>query len=115
MKTHQFKLSRKGIDVGLVVWSYETDKRGRPVSGSGRLSGDKDAVSVLDKTVRQAVTQEWRNVAPPPCGGVVSDPLAFMPEMLSVLIQAEFDIPPVLLPFWKALRGMDDPPEGLVY
>lgn len=112
---YKFILVKDGKDLGKIVWTLENDEAGYTVGG--RLDGDAAAVAALNEACAKAVAEKWKCATPTPDlrQEIIESPVDTWYEMLYVLEQAGFDTPAELLPLWEALRGMDDPPEGLVY
>ena len=112
---YKFKLVQDGKDLGQIVWTLESDEAGYTVGGS--LDGDAPALAALNRACNLAVAEKRKCATPTPDlrKETIESPVDTWYEMLYVLEQAGFDTPAELLPLWEALRGMDDPPEGLVY
>ena len=111
----KFRLVKDGKDLGGIVWVLENDEAGYTVGGS--FDGDAAAVAALNGACAKAVAEKWKCATPTPdlWEKIIESPADTWYEMLAVLEQAGFDTPAELLPFWEALRGTDDPPEGGVY
>ncbi|WP_369586601.1 hypothetical protein [Kingella oralis] len=108
-KTLTFPLSQNQQPIGIIHWQREFMRvRGLdlPVSGSGKITGDKRAVSMLQTLVQTAVQEQWLDTAPYPTGGYpIIDPLSSDVGMVSILERAGFDMPNELHFIVEAMRG----------
>lgn len=113
--TFDFILSRAGQTIGHITWFCGGD------DGNGTLKGDHQAVSELQQAVKTGIRQAWRGAFPPPRRVIVQDPVNYISQMVTVIEQAGFDMPDILLPYTAAeqrkqrMQAEEPPPaDGVV-
>ena len=88
-----FDLSKSGQNFGQINWQRE--KKGLFwVEKSGRITGAEQAVSVLSNAIKIAIQEKMLTHSPRPT--MISDPLTYLPELVTVLQNFGFDVPDVL-------------------
>lgn len=107
-----FTLSKNGENIGQIEWTYHTGRL-FPIGKSGKIRGDEMAVATLNKTIEQSKKEGWEYIAPDADGFPLSDPLSNDSGMLSLLILGDFDIPPELMPHYRAMLGEYDDDDAL--
>lgn len=107
-----FILSRANQPIGQIVWLCGGD------DGNGSITGDQQAIFVLQQSINMAIQQAWRGNFPLPRRVVVQNPLNYISEMVTVIEQGGFDMPDVLLPYTAAEQkrkrqlNFEQPPSG---
>lgn len=103
----QFTLSKNGQTIGKVEWTYNIGRL-FSIKKSGQISGDEMAIMALNQTIEQAKQENWECIAPDFNHIRLSDPLSNDVGMLSLLVLGGFDIPPELMPHYRAMLGEYD-------
>ena len=93
MSTYKFILTADKKPVGNIEWYCGGD------DGGGNLSGDTQAVKLLEQAALRGAAEGWEGKYPPPTRVWVAEPLNYIWEMITVLEHAGFDVPSVLVPF----------------
>lgn len=93
----EFSLSKQGKHVGMIHWTFETDKK------IGKLQGNQQALDLLQATIQKAIFEKWE-IRYAQIHIQVSDPINHLPEMIAVLQQGGFDMPDVLYPHTPEAR-----------
>jgi ABC transporter, substrate-binding protein, aliphatic sulfonates len=106
-----FVLSKNGKPIGNIVWTQHIAEKPRLHIEKGELSGDAEAVSMLEAAMKKAVSDQIiDNVSPMPGGGdTVTHPLLYDGHFVAALRHSGFDLPPDDSGIMMRIRGAGQP------
>lgn len=106
-----FVLSKSGKPIGNIVWTWYMAEKPRLSVERGELSGDADAILMLDAAMKKAVSDQIiDHISPMPGGGdTVTHPLLYDGHFVAALRHSGFDLPPDDSGIMMRIRGAGQP------
>lgn len=101
-----FVLSKSGKPIGNIVWTRYMAEKPRLSVERGELSGDADAILMLDAAMKKPLATKSLTIFP---GDTVTHPLLHDGHFVAALRHSGFDLPPDDSGIMMRIRGAGQP------